>query len=185
MNYPNIKINYKDTPERFLKTADELISFLIGNLQILNSIEEEVSVKNYKLQNYQQRGIRLKGMPKDNKEIWNLYKTRYGEAASKFCTAELLARGYAQQMNGVSRVFSPEGILIEEKISGQYAYLDYGCELTITMKSNKRALIEIFFIDEDGLTNWRQFTITNVDEWRLADIKQKQHEDDKWRKDNL
>lgn len=88
-------------------------------------------------------------------------------------------------MNGPRRVFAPDGTLKKEKMYGQYSYLIFGCELAITMKSPKRAVIEIFYVDEDHLNSWNQFTLTNTDKWLLADIKQKNHENDKWRNDTL
>lgn len=181
MDYPNIKINYQDTPEKFRKAADEIISYLIENLLVLNKIEEECS----QLNEYQKRGIRIKGKPKDFDGIWTLYRTRYGEAVSSFCTDKLVARGYAQSMRGPRRVVAPDGTLIEEKIYGKYAYLNYGCELTITMKSNKRAVVEISYVDKDHLNRLRCFTLVNNDKWQLTDIKHKFHEDDKWKSDNL
>lgn len=181
MEYPNIKIDYQGTPEKFRDAADEVISFLVENLLVLNTIEEECS----QLNEYQNRGIRIKGMPKDSAGIWSLFKTRYGEAVSSFCTDKLIARGYAQSMNGARRVLAPDGTLIEEKIYGQYAYLNYGCELTITMKSAKRAIIEISYVNKDDLNRWRRFTLTNTGKWKLDDIKQKLHEEDKWKNDTL
>lgn len=181
MDFKNIKIEYRDTPEKFRMAADEVASYLIKNLLVLNSIEEECS----QLNEYQQRGIRMKGIPKNSAGIWTLFKTRYGEAVSTFCADKLIARGYAQSMNGVRRVLNPDGTLLEEKIYGQYSYLTYGCELAITMKSLKRAVIEIFYVDEDRLNRWCQFTLINTDKWRLADIKQKNHEKDKWRNSTL
>ena len=171
MVYPNIKIDYRDTPDKFRDVADEVISFLVENLLVLNTIEEECA----QLFEYQNRGIRIKGMPKDSTGIWSLFKARYGEAISSFCTDKLIARGYAQSMNGAGRVLAPDGTLVEEKINGRYAYLNYGCELAITMKSNKRAEIEIFYFDRNRfhLNYWKRFTLTNTDKWRLADIKWK------------
>ena len=181
MVYPNIKIDYRDTPDKFRDVADEVISFLVENLLVLNTIEEECA----QLFEYQNRGIRIKGMPKDSTGIWSLFKARYGEAISSFCTDKLIARGYAQSMNGAGRVLAPDGTLVEEKINGQYAHLNYGCELAITMKSNKRAIIEISYVDEDYLSRWRQFTLINTDQWRLDDIKHKFHENDKWKNETL
>lgn len=181
MDYPNIKMDYRETPEKFRKQADDLISCLLENLLKLNSIEEECS----QLNEYQKRGIRIKGMPKNSEGIWSLYKTRYGEAVSAFCTDGLIARGYAQSMNGVRRVFAPDGSLTEEKIYGRYAFLNDAFALAITMKSSKRAVIEIFYADKDHLDRWKRFILTNTDKWRLADIKQKFHKDDKWKNDTL
>lgn len=181
MDLKNIKIEYPNTPEKFQETANEVISYLIENLLTLNTIEEECS----QLSEYQKRGIRIKGMPKDSGGIWTLFKTRYGEAVSSFCTDRLIARGYAQSMNGPHRVFDSDGTLKEEKIYGQYSYLISGCELAITMKSPKRAVIEIFYVNKDHLNRWQQFTLTNTDKWLLSDIKQKNHENDKWRNDTL
>lgn len=136
---------------------------------------------------YQNRGIRIKGMPKDSAGIWALFKTRYGEAVSSFCTDKLIARGYAQSMQGVCRVRAADGTLVENKICGKYAYLIYGCELAIIMKSSKRAVVEIFCVDKRrfNLECWRRFTLTNTDQWKLDDIKQKLHEKDKWENDTL
>ncbi len=183
MVYPNIKIDYRDTPDKFRDVADEVISFLVENLLVLNTIEEECA----KLFEYQNRGIRMKGMPKDSAGIWSLFKARYGEAISSFCTDKLIARGYAQSMNGAGRVLAPDGTLVEEKINGRYAYLNYGCELAITMKSNKRAEIEIFYFDRNRfhLNYWKRFTLTNTDKWRLADIKWKIDKNDRWKKDTI
>ncbi len=176
MDHPNIKIDYRDTPDKLRDMADEVISFLVENLLALNTIEEECS----KLSEYQERGIRMKGMPKDSAGIWSLYKTRYGEAVSSFCSDKLTARGYAQSMNGPRREIAPDGTLIEEKIYGKYAYLNDRCELTITMKSGKRAIIEIFYVDKASLNRWWRFTLTNTGKWKLDDIKYKFHEADKW-----
>ena len=65
MDYQNIKIEYRDTPEKFHEAADEVISYLVENLLKLNSIEEECS----KLKEHQKRGIRIKGMPKDSEGL--------------------------------------------------------------------------------------------------------------------
>lgn len=183
MDYKNIIIEYRDTPEKLHGAADEVISYLVENLLKLNSIEEECS----QLSEYQRRGIRIKGMPKNSEGIWSLYKTRYGEAVSSFCTDKLIARGYAQSMNGVRRVLAPDGVLVEEKIYGRYAYLNYGCELAITMKSTKRAIIEIFCFNRNrfDLNCWELFTLTNTDKWRLADIKWKDDKNGKWKNDTL
>ena len=181
MDYKNIIIEYRDTPEKLHGAADEVISYLVENLLKLNSIEEECS----QLNEYQKRGIRMKGMPKNSEGIWSLYKTRYGEVVSSFCTDKLIARGYAQSMNGMRRVLDPSGTLIEEKIYGQYAYLYYGCHLSIEMKSNKRAIIEILYVNKDHLNRWRRFVLTNTGKWWLSDIKQKSHENDKWKNDTL
>ena len=177
MVYPNIKSDYRDTPDKFRDVADEVISFLVENLLVLNTIEEECA----QLFEYQNRGIRIKGMPKDSTGISSLFKARYGEAISSFCTDKLIARGYAQSMNGAGRVLAPDGTLVEEKINGRYAYLNYGCELAITMKSNKRAEIEIFYFDRNRfhLNYWKRFTLTNTDKWRLADIKWKNDKNDR------
>ena len=183
MDYPNIKIDYRDTPDKFRDVADEVISFLVENLLVLNAIEEECS----QLKEYQNRGIRIKGMPKDSAGIWSLFKTRYGEAVSSFCTDKLIARGYAQSMNGARRVLAPDGTLVKEKIYGRYSYLNYGCELAITMKSNKRAVIEIFCFNRNrfDLNCWELFTLTNTDKWWLADIKWKDDKNGKWKNDTL
>lgn len=183
MDYPNIKIDYRDTPDKFCDMADEVISFLVENLLVLNTIEEECS----QLNEYLNRGIRMKGMPKDSAGIWSLFKTRYGEAVSSFCTDKLMVRGYAQSMNGMGRVLAPDGTLIEEKIYGRYAYLNYGCELAISIKSNKRAVIEIFYFDRNRfhLNYWKRFTLTNTDKWQLADIKWKDDKNDRWKNNNV
>lgn len=181
MDCQNIRVEYRDAPEKYRGTADEVISFLLENLRILNTIEEECS----QLNEYQERGIRIKGMPKDSAGIWALYKARYGEAAAAFCTDKLIERGYAQSMNGRYRIVAPDGTLIEEKIYGRYAYVNYGCALAVTMKSSKRATIEIFFISKGRLNRWQKFILTNTDKWRLSDIKQKLHENDKWKNDTL
>ena len=183
MDYPNIKIDYRDTPDKFREAADVVISYLIENLLVLNKIEEECS----QLNEYQKRGIRIKGMPKDSDGIWALYRTRYGEAVSSFCTDKLIARGYAQSMGCVLRVLAPDGAPVEEKTYGQYAYLNDGCELAITMKSSKRAVVEIFCVDKRcfDLDCWRKFILANTDKWRLTDIKYKFHEEDKWKNDTL
>ena len=177
----NINIHYNDTPEKFREEADGVIAYLVENLLILNAIEEECA----RFKSYQERGIRLKGMPKDSDGLWQLYKKRYGEAAAAFCAEELLARGYAQSMAGVRCVFAADGTLVEAKIYGQYAYLNDGCELAITMKSNKRAIIEVFYTSKDRLNHWQRFDLANTGKWRLTDIKQKRHLEDKWRKDTL
>ncbi len=181
MDYQNIKIEYKGTPEKLRNAADEVISYLVENLLVLNFIEEERS----QLNEHHKRGIRIKGMPKNSDGIWAMFKTRYGEAVSSFCTDKLIARGYAQSMNGMRRVLAPDGTLVEEKVYGQYAYLNYGCQLSVTMKSDKRAIIEVFYVNKDRLNRWCQFTLTNTDKWRLADKKQKFHENDKWKSDTL
>ena len=183
MEYPNIKIDYQGTPEKFRDAADEVISFLVENLLVLNTIDKECS----QLNEYQNRGIRIKGMPKDRAGIWALFKTRYGEAVSSFCTDKLIARGYAQSMQGVCRVRAADGTLVENEICGKYAYLIYGCKLAIIMKSNKRAVVEIFCVDKRrfNLECWRRFTLTNTGQWKLDDIKQKLHEKDEWENDTL
>lgn len=174
MDCKNIKIEYRNTPEKFREAADEVISWLAENLLALNTIEEECS----QLNEYLTRGIHMKGMPRSSDGIWALYKKRYGEAISAFCTDELIARGYADRMNGVSRVFSPDGTLLEEKISGQYSYLKDGCEFAVSMKSNKRVIIEAHFVN--AVDQWRQFTLAGTDKWRLADVKWKYSKDGRW-----
>ena len=176
MDYKNIKIEYRDTSEKFRAAADEIISYLVENLLVLNAIEEECS----QLNEYLRRGIHMKGMPRTSEGIWDLYKKRYGEAISAFCTDELIARGYAQRMNGMRRVIAPDGTLLEEKIYGRYYYLKDGCEFAVTMKSNKRIMIEVFFVNNDRLNRWHKFTLANTDKWRLTDVKFKYHEEDKW-----
>ncbi|MDE6885899.1 MAG: hypothetical protein K2P17_02510 [Helicobacteraceae bacterium] len=118
MQYPNIKIEYQDTPEKFYQVADEIISFLVENLLKLNTIEEEYCALNEKFKNYQKRGIRVKGIPKNKDEIWSQYKTRYGEVATTFCAKQLLERGYANRMHlySVGNVLKSDGTVVEEKI---------------------------------------------------------------------
>lgn len=181
MDYSNIKINYGDTPDRLRGGAEEAVAFLVENLLALNRIEEECS----QLGEYRRQGIRIKGMPKDSRGIWRLYKTRYGRAVFSFCTDKLTARGYAQSMNGVRREIAPDGTLLEAKIYGRYAYLNYGCELTVTTKSGKRAVIEIFYVDKNSLNRWWKFTLVNTGEWKLDDIKRKFHIEDRWKNSTL
>ncbi len=92
MDCSNIKINYGDTPDRLRGGAEEAVAFLVENLLALNRIEEESS----QLEEYRRQGIRIKGMSKDSRGIWRLYKTRYGRAVSSFCTDKLTERGYAK-----------------------------------------------------------------------------------------
>lgn len=150
-----------NTPEKFYQAADEVISFLVENLLKLNTIEEECCALNEKFKDYQKRGIRVKGMPKNGDEMWSQYKTRYGEAVTSFCAQQLVDRGdYAHSMS-----------IIGGKIYGEYAYLVYGCELAITMKSNKRAVIEIIYKNPGStLEQWRKFTLVNDNRWLLTDI---------------
>jgi len=93
VDFKNIKIEYRDTPEKFRVAADEVVSYLIKNLLVLNSIEEECS----QLNEYQQRGIHMKGMPKDSTGIWTLFKTRYGKAVSAFCADKWLLSDIKQK----------------------------------------------------------------------------------------
>lgn len=185
MKYENIKIEYQNTPQKFQEASKEVVSFLVDNLWELNTIEEECSQLFFQLEEYQKRGIRIKGMPKDKEEIWKLYKTRYGEAVHCFCTEELMTRGYTQSMAGMRCVFAKDGTLIEEKAYGKYSYLKYGCELSVTMKSNKRATIEIFFITKDRLIWWHHFTLIHTNKWWITDKKWKSHKEDKWKKDTI
>ncbi len=78
VDFRNIKVEYRDTPERFHEAADEVIVYLIKNMLALNTTEEVCS----QLMNINKRNF----ASKINQGIWTLYKARYGEALSAFCT---------------------------------------------------------------------------------------------------
>ena len=176
MAYENIKIDYRDTPEKFRETADEVISFLVDHLLELTTIETEC----IQLMAYVEKGIHIKGKPRDPKGVWALYKQRYGEAISTFCSEGLISRGYAQSMNhyGDSADACESA---QKRLRGKYAYLVHSCELAITMKSAKRAVIEISF--HDLYHGERQFTLKYTDQWQLTDKRIKL--DGKWRRDYI
>ena len=49
------------------------------------------------------------------------------------------------------------------------------------MKSAKRAIMEIYYVNKDNLNRWRRFTLANTGKWKLDDIKQKLHEEYNWK----
>ena len=200
MNNSNIKINYLDTPEKLYSSADEVISFLVEHLRTLNDIankyarlEKQVyapmselrsKLKLYqavkdkspsitseiqKLEEQLNQGVRINGVRiKDEQEVWRQYKADYGQAVSAFCTEELLSKGYAQS-------------LCCNQYGNEYSYLNYGCELAITMKSTRRAIIEASFKDyPSNLSKWNQFTLISDSEWHLDKVKYKFNQNDRW-----
>lgn len=178
MAYENIKIDYRDTPEKLREEADKVIAFLTQHLMEMNAIEAECT----KLAVYAQKGIRIPKKPKDEKGIWELYKKSCGEALSKFCSEKLLERGYAQSMS-YSGINSYDGKNIDKEIHCEYGYLSSGCELAITMKSSKRAIIEISFSGlHPHLSGNHQFTLVYTDQWWLTDKRWKLKKEEKWRR---
>lgn len=200
MDNKNIKINYLDTPKKLYPAADEVICFLVENLRTLNRIankyarlEKQVhaemsqlrdqlklwqSIKDtspfilseiQKLEEQINRGVRINAVRiKDEQQVWAQYKTDYGQAASAFCSKELLSKGHAQS-------------LCCNQYGNEYSYLNYGCELAITMKSTRRAIIEVSFDDYTSkITNWNQFILVNDGQWHLDKVKYKLNKQDHW-----
>ncbi len=181
MECENIKVDYQNTPEKFRQAAEEALSFLVEHLRELNAIQTECT----QLALYAQRGIRIPKKPKDEKGIWELFKSSYGKALSSFCSKELMARGYANCMcHEDTDAAKKRGE--KEKIYCEYGYLSSGCQLFVTMKSPKRVIVEAFFEDAGGFLPTRhKLTLTYADGWQVTDKRRKGQSMEKWRKDSM
>lgn len=80
MAYENIKIDYRDTPEKLHEEADKVIAFLTQHLMEMNAIEAECT----KLAVYAQKGIRIPKKPKDEKGIGSCIKKAAGRHFPSF-----------------------------------------------------------------------------------------------------
>lgn len=63
--------------------------------------------------------------------------------------------------------------------------VSYGRTRIHVLVSPAGSFSNYFYANKDRLNRWCQFTLTNTDKWRLADKKQKFHENDKWKSDTL
>ncbi len=131
---------------------------MVSHFLELNNIENECT----HLMIYAKKGIRIKGKPKDLEGIWALYKKRYGDTISTFCSEELIGMGYAQS---VRYRHSPDTEEVNlNTVYDKYTYIVNGCTLTVTMKSNKRVVIETCFGDTDeNFHEQHQFTLSYTD----------------------
>ena len=149
------KIVLKDTPEKYEKTADELIAFLLEFLGELNQLEEEIYIRDEKLvENKYKEGIPRHIVAPGSKELFAEYKERFGELAKDRCTAALLAQGYAGSYGNPTK----------------YGYINGDFQLIFTMKSAKRAVIETRHYG--GIEMKHQFVLKLTDEgWRVSERK--------------
>lgn len=187
MDAPNIKIVYQDTPEKFRNAANEAVAFLVENLRKLNAIHVKYILLDHKVEDFERRGIRIKDLPKTRVEVWKPFKEEYSKIASTFCTEELHARGFGRSTGVVTKIIEPDGTVIEgealkeRNLLGKYFYLDHGCELTITMKSARRAVAEIFYKGYGSIDTWERFTLVRLDDhWWIKDMKRKTAQAVKW-----
>ncbi len=173
MSSDKIQIDYGDTPEKLHEAADEAISFLVTHLQKRNDIEAEC----IRLYLYAQQGVHIKGRPKDWDGILALYRKGCEELLPTFCSQEVMARGYARCLS-----YGDTSGGVKATICGEYAYLTQGCKLTITMKSNKRAVIHTSF--QRPRMGEQQFTLSRTDgRWLLTDKRDKAW--GKWTKNSI
>lgn len=165
----NPKIVIKDTPEKFEKMADELIPFLVDFFRELNELEIEVNTRYNKLtDNKYKLGIQRHMEAPGAKELRKEHTVRFGEIAKDRCTEELLHQGYAGSWSN-----PPE-----------YGYIDGDCQITFTMKSAKRAVIEtIHYI---GTEKKHQFVLKLTDDgWRVSEKKYGFKNSTTWYKDTI
>ncbi len=120
-----------------------------------------------------EQGVRVNGVRYQNEQaVWDQYRQQYGQAAASFCTQKLLNKGYAQSFRTDSR----------GKPCGSYAFLKKPCELAVTMKTTKRAVIDV--LDEDSFGKqmpwWLRFTLSNQDGWVLEKIQIRKNDQERW-----
>ena len=122
-----VRIEIRDTPEKFAPVAKELVPFLVDHLRALAALEADMFRRERELE---KKKLDM-GIPKHQtapgwEELVEDYTNRYGQAARAFCTPKLLERGYARSWGR----------------PGEYDYLNTGCDLIFTMKSARRAVVE-------------------------------------------
>lgn len=162
-------ISIVDTPEKYEKVADELIPFLTDFLRAANKLEEEIFIKDRKLdENKYKLGIPAHIIGPGQKEIFGEFRTRFAEMAKDKCMEELLKKGARGSFGSPS----------------EYAYIDEKCEIVFMMKSAKKAVIETRF--RHGTDMKHQFVFKLTDEgWRISGKKYGFRDETTWYKSDI
>ncbi len=150
-----IEINSDNTKEKYKSMKDELVYLLINLLCNLCLLEEEIFVRNQKMEDDKLKaGIPTNQTAPGFKELWLEYQERYKKFIIPVCTSDLIKRGYAKSIGNPAK----------------YAYLNNECKIYFIMKSKSRAVIEIYFFY--GINQKNQFVIKKIDDsWKLSEVR--------------
>ncbi|WP_456077840.1 hypothetical protein [Mogibacterium diversum] len=149
----NIKI--KNTPEKYKGMADEIILPLLELLKELNSLEEEVFMRNSELnaEKYKLNIPANQNHPKWN-ELMAEYESRYEEIAKGKVSKNLMSKGYATHYSNPSEYF--------------YVYSD-DFLLEFDMQQSDTAIIIIHF---SGATDMKhKFIVRQINKIWVVDEK--------------
>lgn len=134
---------------------------------------ERLEQQRKQLEEKLENGIRVNGVRfRDEGAVWNEYQQQYGEVAKGFCSPKLLEKGYAQSMHQNAK-----------ETGGEYSFLNRSCALTVTMKTPRRAVVEMQGEDPGfpGMPNWLRFTLTQSEGWCLEKVQRQWGEKKRWR----
>lgn len=159
----NLKIDTSPTPGKFQHLANEVLDFLLGHLQALDRLEQEI---------YERHQLLASARPAPNQvhpdedDLWDEYAQRCLEIITPISIKPYKdTRSFGQP--------------------SKYEYLNYpGTKITITVKSMNRAVIEVLF--ESAIAKKEQFVLKKVeDSWKIDTKKYGFQDETTWYKDEL
>ena len=158
-----LNIETSQTSEKFLYLTDEILGFLIGKLQTINTLEQEIFERSETLKNPEEPNQLQPG----EKELWAEYAHRRKEITVP-----------------ISMKQSEEGSRSFGKPT-KYEYLTYpDTSIMFIMKSAKRAVVETQY--EYGIKRKEQFVLKkDGDSWKIDTKKYGYPDEDTWYKDEL
>lgn len=157
-----MNIDKSQTLEKFLHLTDEVLGFLIRNLESLNKLEQEIFERSEALKNPEQRNQVQPG----EKELWAEYGLRYNQ---------IIASISMKPSEGGGSFGKP----------AKYDYLSYpNTKIICIMKSANRAVIEMYY--EYGIEKKEQFVLKKEgDSWKIDTKKYGFPDEDTWWKDEI
>ncbi|MBL7707252.1 MAG: hypothetical protein JNM21_17025 [Taibaiella sp.] len=159
----NLKIDISPTPGKFQHLANDVLEFLLRNLQALDRLEQEI---------YGRHQVLASERPSPNQvhpgedDLWDEYAQR--------CT-EIIAPISVKPYTDTRSFGQPT----------KYEYLnDPGTTITVTVKSMNRAVVEALF--ESAIAKKEQFVLRKMeDSWKIDTKKYGYQDETTWYKDEL
>lgn len=157
------KIDTSPTPGKFQHLANEVLEFLLRNLQALDRLEQEIYERHQVLAS--ERSAPNQVHPGED-DLWDEYAQR--------CT-EIIAPISIKPYTDTRSFGQPT----------KYAYLNFpGTKITVTIKSTNRAVVEALF--ESAIAKKEQFVLRKVEDgWKIDTKKYGYQDEATWYKDEL
>lgn len=142
-----------DTPDKYIDKQHDIVPKLIKLLQDICLLEDETFTQQ-EIYDSEKPSLGLENHiehPK-SRELFYAYKKRYEELLQNLCTEELISRGYAQSFRRPAK----------------YSYINTNCTLYFSMKTEKKAEVQIFYEDN---TRKDKFVFRPFEDgWKIAEM---------------